>query len=137
MQNGTLYVGVTGNLAKRIFEHKNNSFDGFTKKYAVNKLVYYELAQDIRSAITREKQLKKWKRTWKLNLIERVNPNWEDLDPGSESGMTPQYHSVKKAGRVRDKSQSGRTPLSTRLMRNPPILTVRANFMIKHRNRNH
>jgi len=82
MRNGTLYVGVTGNLAKRTFEHKNNSFDGFTKKYAVNKLVYYELAQDIRSAITREKQLKKWKRTWKLNLIERVNPNWEDLDPG-------------------------------------------------------
>ena len=78
-RNGTLYIGVTSNLKKRIFEHKHNLIEGFTKKYKVHNLVYYEQTTDARSAITREKQLKKWKRKWKLELIENMNPKWEDL----------------------------------------------------------
>ncbi len=78
-RNGTLYIGVTANLAKRIFEHKNNLVDGFTNKYHVHNLVWYELHESAESAITREKQIKKWKRDWKLKLIEQVNPEWNDL----------------------------------------------------------
>jgi len=78
-RNGTLYIGVTGNLTKRIYEHNNKLLDGFTKKYDVNKLVHFEETKDIISAITREKQLKKWNRKWKLELIEKSNPNWNDL----------------------------------------------------------
>ena len=77
--NGTLYVGVTSDLVKRVWEHKNDSMDGFTKRYSVHHLVYYELHDDILSAITREKQLKKWNRAWKLELIETQNPGWNDL----------------------------------------------------------
>ena len=78
-KDGTLYIGITNNLLKRIHEHKNNIVDGFTKKYNVHKLVYYEETNDIQSAIQREKQIKKWKREWKINLIEKFNPNWKDL----------------------------------------------------------
>lgn len=78
-QMGTLYVGVTSNLVKRAWEHKNKVADGFTKKYDLNRLVYFEEFGDIRDAIQREKQLKKYLRSWKIHLIEAVNPNWEDL----------------------------------------------------------
>jgi putative endonuclease len=78
-QNGTLYIGVTSNLVKRAWEHKNNVTEGFTKKYGVHRLVYYELHGDMIAAIAREKQLKKWNRAWKLRLIEERNPLWRDL----------------------------------------------------------
>ena len=78
-RNGTLYTGVTSNLIQRVWQHKNNSFKGFTKKYSVKNLVYYEAHANSESAITREKQLKKWKREWKLRLIEENNPHWNDL----------------------------------------------------------
>lgn len=78
-KNGTLYIGVTGNLSKRISEHKESLIPGFTKKYGVNRLVYFEEYTDIRDAITREKQLKKWNRAWKIRLIEKMNQEWKDL----------------------------------------------------------
>ena len=78
-KNGTLYIGVTSDLVKRVFEHKQNIVEGFTKKYGVHILVYYEQTDDINASITREKQLKKWKRQWKINLIEKDNPKWNDL----------------------------------------------------------
>jgi len=78
-RNGTLYIGVTSDLQKRSWEHKNDLLDGFTKKYGVHQLVYYELHDNVVSAITREKQLKKWNRAWKLELIERGNPDWNDI----------------------------------------------------------
>ena len=78
-RNGTLYIGVTSDLTKRVYEHKNNLIDGFTKKYNVHKLVYYESTNDIESSIRREKQLKKWKRSWKIELIEKDNAEWKDL----------------------------------------------------------
>ncbi len=80
-KNGTLYIGVTGNLVQRIWQHKNDLVEGFTKRYGIHMLVYYELHSDINSAITREKQLKKWNREWKLGLIEQNNPQWQDLWP--------------------------------------------------------
>jgi len=78
-RNGTLYTGVTNNLNKRVYEHKNNLFDGFTKKYNVHNLVYYEVLTNIDDAILREKRIKKWKRQWKIELIEKDNPSWIDL----------------------------------------------------------
>ncbi|MEI6191401.1 MAG: GIY-YIG nuclease family protein [bacterium] len=78
-KNGTLYIGVTSNLEKRIWEHKNKVVDGFTEKYNVDKLVYYEQTEDVESALTREKQMKVWKRDWKIKLIQENNPEWEDL----------------------------------------------------------
>ncbi len=78
-RNGTLYIGVTSNLIKRVWEHKNKCVSGFTNKYDINKLVYYEQHEDISEAITREKILKKWLRKWKLELIEKDNPEWIDL----------------------------------------------------------
>jgi putative endonuclease len=78
-RNGTLYIGVTNNLKKRVYEHKNDFVDGFTKKYKVHSLVYYKQCDDIESAISEEKRLKKWNRKWKLELIERENPQWRDL----------------------------------------------------------
>ena len=80
-RNGTLYVGVTSDLVRRVFEHRNNLVDGFTKKYGVHSLVYYEETDSIDSAIAREKQLKKWSRAWKIRLVEKVNPVWRDLYP--------------------------------------------------------
>jgi putative endonuclease len=78
-KNGTLYVGVTSDLIKRIWEHKNNLADGFTKLYGIHQLVWYEMHETMESAITREKKLKNWKRAWKLELIEQSNPDWKDL----------------------------------------------------------
>ncbi|OGP67718.1 MAG: hypothetical protein A2031_03360 [Deltaproteobacteria bacterium RBG_19FT_COMBO_43_11] len=78
-KNGTIYVGITGDLIKRIYEHKQNLIDGFTKKYNVHDLVYYEVHTEIEEAITREKQIKRWNRKWKLRLIEEKNPGWNDL----------------------------------------------------------
>ena len=74
-----MYVGVTNNLERRLYEHKNGLFDGFTKKYNVHKLVYYEYTTDIRSAIVREKQIKGWRRSKKNDLINSKNPKWKDL----------------------------------------------------------
>ncbi len=77
--NGTLYIGVTNDLARRVYEHKEGEVKGFTKKYKVNKLVYYEEYSDVIEAISREKNIKKWKRAWKVELIESENANWDDL----------------------------------------------------------
>jgi putative endonuclease len=77
--NGTLYIGVTSDLVKRVTGHKSDLVDGFTKRYGVHRLVFYELHGDMMSAIAREKQLKKWNRAWKLELIETENPEWRDL----------------------------------------------------------
>ena len=78
-KNGTLYVGVTSDLIKRIYEHKQNFIEGFTNKYNVHTLVYYEVHNDIKKAIIREKQIKRWNRRWKLRLIEEMNSEWRDL----------------------------------------------------------
>ena len=78
-RNGTLYVGVTGSLWSRVATHKDGEVKGFTQKYDVKKLVWYEHHHTMEKAIKREKQLKKWERQWKINLIEKLNPNWEDL----------------------------------------------------------
>ncbi len=78
-RNGTLYTGFTDNLIHRTFVHKNDIVKGFTKKYQVHRLVYYEVFEDKEAAILREKQLKRWHRKWKLELIEKMNPDWEDL----------------------------------------------------------
>jgi putative endonuclease len=78
-RNGTLYIGVTSNLVKRVWEHKSNSIEGFTRRYGVRRLVWYEFHDDMESAIRREKRLKKWYREWKLDLIEQSNPEWLDL----------------------------------------------------------
>lgn len=75
----TFYIGVTGNLQKRILEYKNKVIDGFSKKYNVDRLVYYELTNDVESALNREKQLKRWHRAWKINLIKEKNPELKDL----------------------------------------------------------
>ncbi len=78
-QNSTFYTGVTNDLIRRVYEHKNGLADGFTKKYGIKMLVYYEHHTDINSAIYREKLIKKWKREYKLNVIEQMNPDWRDL----------------------------------------------------------
>ncbi|MFA6467213.1 MAG: GIY-YIG nuclease family protein [Patescibacteria group bacterium] len=78
-RNGTLYIGITNDLVRRIYEHKNDLVDGFTKRYKVHRLVYYEIIEDVDSAIMREKQLKKWNRKWKLKLIEASNKDWKDF----------------------------------------------------------
>lgn len=78
-RNGTLYIGVTSDLVRRIWEHRNNTVSGFTARYAVHLLVYYEQYASMEAAITREEQLKKWKRAWKIRLIEVENPSWQDL----------------------------------------------------------
>ena len=78
-RNGTLYVGVTSDLARRIGEHKSGVVEGFTKKYVVHRLVYAECHDEMSDAILREKQIKKWRRSWKLQLVERDNPDWRDL----------------------------------------------------------
>ncbi len=78
-RNGTLYVGVTNDSIRRVWEHKQGLVEGFTKEYAIKLLVWYEQTESIESAIQREKQIKKWNRAWKLELIEKKNPNWKDL----------------------------------------------------------
>ncbi|MBN1367573.1 MAG: GIY-YIG nuclease family protein [Dehalococcoidales bacterium] len=87
---GTLYIGVTNDLIRRVYEHKNNLIEGFTKRYKVHNLVYFEQGEDITSAIEREKQLKFWHRKWKIRLIEEMNPEWKDLyDELIEPGFQP------------------------------------------------
>ncbi len=81
-RNGTLYIGVTSDLPKRAWEHKNDVVEGFTKRYSVHRLVYYELHEDMESAIRREKHMKEWNRAWKLELIEKQNPDWSDVWEG-------------------------------------------------------
>ena len=78
-RNGTLYIGITNNLVRRVYEHKNNMIDVFSKRYNVHHLVYYEQVENIESAIQREKTIKKWRRDWKVELIEKNNPLWIDL----------------------------------------------------------
>lgn len=78
-RNGTLYIGVTSDLVKRVWEHRTDQVEGFTKKYQVHTLAFFELHQDMLSAIARETQLKKWNRAWKPALIEKLNPQWRDL----------------------------------------------------------
>lgn len=81
-KNGTLYIGVTSNLAQRMYQHREGMVEGFTRKYGVYQLVYYEVHLDIYEAITREKRIKKWNRAWKISLIEQNNPQWLDLGKG-------------------------------------------------------
>jgi putative endonuclease len=78
-KNGTLYIGITNNLIRRVYEHKNNLIEGFSSKYNIHNLVYFEQTSDVKSAILREKRLKKWNRQWKIGLIEKENPKWCDL----------------------------------------------------------
>ena len=78
-RNGTLYIGVTSDLIRRVYEHKNCLIEGFTKKYSIHNLVYYEIFEDVNEAIICEKKLKTWERDWKIALIEKSNPGWEDL----------------------------------------------------------
>ena len=78
-RNGTLYVGVTSDLLKRVWEHKDNVVEGFTRRYGVHILVWFEMHETMESAITREKAIKEWKRAWKLKMIEKTNPEWRDL----------------------------------------------------------
>ena len=78
-KNGTLYIGMTNDLERRMFEHKNKLIEGFTKNYGLNKLIYFEQFQYVSEAIKREKQLKNWNRDWKIDLIENENKNWNDL----------------------------------------------------------
>lgn len=78
-KNGTLYIGVTNNLIRRVYEHKNNLFEGFSKKYNIDRLVYFEIYENIEQAIQREKNIKAWKRAWKIRVIEENNKDWLDL----------------------------------------------------------
>ncbi|TDR20457.1 putative endonuclease [Marinicella litoralis] len=78
-RNGTLYIGVTSDLIQRIYQHKSNAVEGFSKKYQTHMLVYFEQHPTMESALLREKQMKEWKRAWKINLIEKLNPFWKDL----------------------------------------------------------
>ena len=78
---GTLYIGVTGDLVRRVYEHRGKFVPGFTRTYGVARLVHFEVFDDVEQAILREKRLKKWKRAWKVQLIETQNPNWDDLYP--------------------------------------------------------
>ncbi|MFA5309984.1 MAG: GIY-YIG nuclease family protein [Dehalococcoidales bacterium] len=80
-RNGTLYIGVTNDLIRRVYEHKQGLIKGFTRKYRVHTLVHFEQCENIEAAISREKQLKSWQRKWKLELIEKANPLWEDIYP--------------------------------------------------------
>ena len=77
--NGTLYIGVTSNLVQRVWQHKNDLIEGFSKRYSVHMLVWYEAHESMKSAIMREKMLKRWKRAWKIRLIQEANPKWADL----------------------------------------------------------
>ena len=83
-RNGTLYVGVTSDLPQRVWQHRNDVVEGFTKRYGVHKLVWYEPHESMGNAIDREKVLKEWKRSWKLQLVESANPEWNDLYEGLE-----------------------------------------------------
>ena len=114
-KNGTLYIGVTNDLLRRVYEHKKKIFKGFTSKYYVDMLVYFEETDDIGAAIQREKQLKKWNRKWKIELIEKINPDWNDLYyeyGGTDDLYDEYYEELKKSGyrrTLRDPIESGMT----------------------------
>ncbi len=95
---GTLYIGVTSNLVKRVHEHKLNLVDGFTKRYGCHTLVYYEVYDDINAAILQEKQIKKWNRAWKLRIINERNVKWKDLDIGFNSEWIPAFAGMTDKG---------------------------------------
>ena len=115
-RNGTLYIGVTSDLIKRIYEHKNNFVDGFTKKYGVHSLVWYEFHDTVEMAIQREKQIKKWERSWKLRLIEENNPEWKDLYDDLLEGP---------GSRLRGNDRLGYMGYSTGMSEDPNIMTIR------------
>ena len=100
-RNGTLYTGVTNDVARRVWEHKHDLIEGFTREYQVHRLVYYEWHRDIRNAIVREKQIKKWKRAWKIRLIEGMNPEWRDL----YDEISDPLYSPKAGGRDPERRQ--------------------------------
>ena len=102
-RNGTLYIGVTNDLERRVYEHKNHLVKGFTEKYNINMLVYFEQTGDIQIALEREKQLKKWNRNWKLELIEKLNPQWKDLS----KNWIPDQVGNDRAGSLSRKAGSG------------------------------
>jgi putative endonuclease len=83
---GTLYLGVTNDIVRRVYEHKSKAVAGFTKRYSVDRLVWFEIYNDALTAIAREKELKKWRRAWKIRLIEETNPDWTDLYPAIAAG---------------------------------------------------
>jgi putative endonuclease len=85
-KNGTLYLGVTNDVVRRVYEHKGKAVAGFTKRYSVDRLVWFEIYDDAPTAIAREKELKKWRRDWKIRLIEESNPQWSDLYPTIAAG---------------------------------------------------
>jgi putative endonuclease len=99
-RNGTLYIGVTSDLLKRVWEHRNSVIEGFTKRYGIHSLVWYELHERMESALQREKRMKEWARRWKVRLIEKMNPTWRDLYPSllgldsgqKHAGMTKNHH---------------------------------------------
>jgi putative endonuclease len=88
-RHGTLYLGVTGDLIRRVHEHKTRSVPGFTTRYGVDRLVWFETHDEPTDAITREKAIKKWRRDWKIRLIEEMNPEWRDLSPDGHRHSTP------------------------------------------------
>jgi putative endonuclease len=103
-ENGTLYIGMTNDLLRRVYEHKKKIVKGFTTKYGADKLVYFEETNDVGGAIQREKQLKKWRRKWKLRLIESMNPEWNDLyyEYGGTDDLHDEYYEeLKKSGWLR------------------------------------
>jgi len=112
-RNGTLYIGVTSNLAKRTWQHKNDRAESFTKEYGVHTLVYYEPHPTMLDAIRREKRLKKWNRAWKLELIEKVNPEWKDLSSTIVGIGTGQYFVERM--QVRRRSRESGNPVLFRL----------------------
>ncbi|MDX8401161.1 MAG: GIY-YIG nuclease family protein [Mariprofundaceae bacterium] len=103
-RNGTLYTGVTGDLVRRVWQHRNHAVEGFTKRYGVTMLVWFELHGSMESAIAREKAIKKWRRAWKLDLIERENPHWDDLWALIVGGRV---HAAGLDSRVRGNDEGG------------------------------
>ncbi len=106
-RNGTLYIGVTSDLLKRVWEHKKKLVEGFTERYSVDKLVYYEQFQDAESALRREKRMKKYNRKWKIDLIEKSNPDWKDLYEELLSGFPIKHALDYDRGSGNDKSVIG------------------------------
>ena len=104
-KQGTLYLGVTNDLARRIYQHKTKTLSGFTSRYDVNRLVWYECYDDPTNAIEREKELKKWRRAWKIDLIEKANPNWKDLYEDIAASTAPGFR-VRAFGAPRNDARS-------------------------------
>lgn len=121
-RNGTLYIGVTSDLIKRVWQHKESLADGFTKKYGVKMLVWYEQHETMESAIAKEKAMKKWLRKWKLKTIEQTNPDWHDLWP-EITGEKPQTVVPANAGTQQNKNASDSSnPLDSRIRGNDGTL---------------